>query len=122
MLENAVRKINNKGWNLYEFAEGDRLEDSIAKGPVNKLMNGGSYALFPRIHEDKNSSKVTVAMASATERQILPMARYLDYNIPLCYFTLEPNHIRIHSPGDIFLNHDRFFSLLSNLNSFKYIA
>jgi len=117
MLEELLKKINDKGWNLYEFGAEENLELAVPKGAASELVVGKNYVVIPRISQDKDLVRVKEAIKGISRRQVFPIMRYLGEPLPLTYFSLKQDIVTVHAETDVDINYRSFSKSLDTLFS-----
>ena len=58
MLSEIKQKINQRGWNVYEFSDDDTIYTAAPRGPATSLEIGKQYSLFPQVNDPTNVEQV----------------------------------------------------------------
>jgi len=116
MLYEILKKINDKGWNLYKIKDDETLNTAVSRGKVDKFTEyGHKYLLLPRVELHKSLDSIKEKMAYVERNKLHPIISYGYIPIALALFTINKNDIKITERTDIKLSYKNFFESLETL-------
>ncbi len=122
MLEQILRKINDKGWNVYDAGNEEGLQEFVLQGPAHELEMGKQYVLLPIINQPGSFVEVQRAMERMRHESVYPIVHQGTVAIPVAILIVNEKDVTVRGQFDFQMDYRGFLTVLDGLEKVRYYS